>query len=419
MPGGRVTGWKWAFGDGTTAAGAVVKHAFASAGRKTVTLTLATDSASPTCREVMASHVIEVNSPPIAAISGPENAAPEEEALFDAAASSDPDGAIAEYDWDFGDGKKGTGVSVRHRFERAGRYRVRLTVLDGAGVENSSASLEKLVKVAGPAPSAVELPVAACTGEDVHLLVPASGIRSAKPADAQWTPIAGHGGTFAFSRRFDRPGRYDVTVVTDDGLGLETSKAPHTRVLLINRPPISLPGPQRMVCPGESVAFDGSRSYDPDGKITRFAWDFGDGRTAEGPKPSHLFEKPGTYDVRLTATDDTGSSCASTTAISRIVVNAPPTANAGRLREAFTGGANDAAVLDGSGSTDPDGQALTYAWQVADGTTESGERVRHLFRKAGDVEVKLTVTDSSGLSCGSSSDSIVVKVRPRTAAANN
>ena len=185
------------------------------------------------------------------------------------------------------------------------------------------------------------------------------------------------------------------------------------------RPPVSLAGPQQMVCPGDTVSFDGSRSYDSDSKITRYRWDFGDGASSEGAKSTHLFDKPGTYSVELTVTDDTASSCAATTSTTRIIVNAPPVADAGALREAFAGGAADAALLDGSGSRDPDGQALTHVWQIGDGTVESGERVRHLFRKTGDIPVKLTVTDTSGLSCGSASESIVVKVRSRWPPVNN
>lgn len=53
---------------------------------------------------------------------------------FDASASSDPDSSIAAYYWDFGDGEKGTGKSVSHRFEEGGNYTVRLAVQDNQGI---------------------------------------------------------------------------------------------------------------------------------------------------------------------------------------------------------------------------------------------------------------------------------------------
>jgi|GEM_PF-1748805 len=63
---------------------------------------------------------------------------------FNAASSSDPDGTIASYEWEFGDGATDTGVSVDHEYARAGRYPVRLTVTDNDG-ETASFSLIVLV----------------------------------------------------------------------------------------------------------------------------------------------------------------------------------------------------------------------------------------------------------------------------------
>ncbi|TSD87204.1 PKD domain-containing protein [Mycobacterium sp. KBS0706] len=410
MQGGKITGWHWDFGDGGTAEGATVRHVFTEPGRKTVTLTLASDSASPTCRRVSGTHVLDINAPPIAVMTAPESLSEGEELLLDAGRSHDPDGAIAAYSWDFGDGGTATGVQVNHRFTAAGTYKVRLTVTDDAGVENSSATVEQILIVRPPPTPDIDLPVAACTGEDVHLVVDAA----AKPADGGWRDAGETDGGHTFVRRFEQPGRYDVTVITDDGRDLAGSRRPKTRILHVNRPPVAMPGPQRTVCPMTEVAFDGTSSYDADGRIVRYQWDFGDGNAAQGPKVTHVFETPGTYDIALTVTDDTESSCAATRRSARIVVNAPPVADAGPPFEAFVGGAADAVLLDGTRSRDPDGGALTHVWRVGDGTIESGERVRHLFRQTGDVPVELTVTDSSGLSCGQATDRTVVTVRRRS-----
>ena len=56
-----------------------------------------------------------------------------------------------------------------------------------------------------------------------------------------------------------------------------------------------------------SVAFNGSTSFDPDGAISSYAWDFHDGTTATGATPSHVFGAPGTYVVTLTVTDNSGA----------------------------------------------------------------------------------------------------------------
>lgn len=64
------------------------------------------------------------------------------------------------------------------------------------------------------------------------------------------------------------------------------------------------------------VSFNGSGSYDPDGTIVSYAWNFGDGATAPGIAPSHTYTTPGTYSARLTVTDNQGASASATVAIS-------------------------------------------------------------------------------------------------------
>jgi PKD repeat protein len=46
--------------------------------------------------------------------------------------------------------------------------------------------------------------------------------------------------------------------------------------------------------------------YLPDGTIVKYDWDFGDGHTGTGVKPTHTYTAPGKYNVTLTVTDDMG-----------------------------------------------------------------------------------------------------------------
>jgi PKD repeat protein len=69
---------------------------------------------------------------------------------FDASASTDPDGALASYRWDFGDGSTGDGAKVDHVFAESGTYRVTLTVTDDAASTCSSTSDQLEVFVNAP-----------------------------------------------------------------------------------------------------------------------------------------------------------------------------------------------------------------------------------------------------------------------------
>jgi len=75
----------------------------------------------------------------------------------------------------------------------------------------------------------------------------------------------------------------------------------------VNRPPIANPdGPYKGYV-GEPIKFDGSGSYDPDGRIAEYRWDFGDGYTAEGVSVTHTYKREGEYEVCLTVRDDDGA----------------------------------------------------------------------------------------------------------------
>ena len=95
-----------------------------------------------------------------------------------------------------------------------------------------------------------------------------------------------------------------VTVIDADG---RTSSA-EAGVRLLNRLPHAAFTYQPYQPPThQPVRFDASASYDPDGEIFGYAWDFGDGTSAEGAVVTHAFETPGaSYQVVLTVTDDSG-----------------------------------------------------------------------------------------------------------------
>src|SRR2546425_798413 len=74
----------------------------------------------------------------------------------------------------------------------------------------------------------------------------------------------------------------------------------------VNRPPTAAPGGPYGAPEGTVISFDGSGSTDLDGDALTYAWDFGDGTTATGVKPSHTYADNGSYTVTLTVTDARG-----------------------------------------------------------------------------------------------------------------
>jgi PKD repeat protein len=74
------------------------------------------------------------NKPPVAGlVISPSSGAAPLDVTASGSTSTDPDGTIASYAWDFGDGGSGSGVQVQHSFTNPGEYTVTLTVTDDGG----------------------------------------------------------------------------------------------------------------------------------------------------------------------------------------------------------------------------------------------------------------------------------------------
>ncbi len=151
-----------------------------------------------------------------------------------------------------------------------------------------------------------------------------------------------------------------------------------------------------------AIGFDGSASTDPDGWIVAYQWAFGDGQGASGMTTTHSYARPGSYTATLTVTDNKGLTNSDTANIS--VANRPPIANAGPDR---TGAPAVSITFDGSGSSDPDGTIVSYAWTFGDGATGTGASPSHAYAAAGTYTATLTVTDDKGATASDTAQAVI------------
>jgi PKD repeat protein len=144
------------------------------------------------------------------------------------------------------------------------------------------------------------------------------------------------------------------------------------------------------------VTFDASASYDPDGNIVSYTWDFGDGTppvTENDPITYHAYASYGDYTVKLTATDNDGLTGQTEATIH---VSQHPVAS-------FTFTPPDPLVhelvtFDASASTPDGGEIVSYTWNFGDGniTTTNNAIITHAYETYGTFTVTLNVTDSEG-----------------------
>lgn len=125
---------------------------------------------------------------------------------------------------------------------------------------------------------------------------------------------------------YDTAGQFTVTLqVTDNDGATDSDTLTVTVESMQNEPPVAEAGPDQMVIAGTQVAFDGGGSQDPDGTITEYRWDFGDGMIAFGANVTHTYNQTGQFIVTLQVTDDAGATDTDTLTVT--VESAPVSEN--------------------------------------------------------------------------------------------
>ena len=390
-PDGVIRKYVWDMGDGAFEEGAQIQHAYAAPGVYTVKLTV-TDNTDTANNTTAATFPIRVNQPSVPA-AGADQVVNASLVNFDASDSTDADDPISDYLWDFGDGIQQHGKTASHVYALPGTYTATLTVTDASGTRTASQSATAQITVNHP-------PIADAGGAQVvtpGANVALDGSFSADP-DGQivaYTWEVAQGSVFDGARvehQYQQPGKYQARLTVTDNIGAESTDY---AAITVNAPPVADFYPIPRVAPGQTVKFDGVWAHDPDGKISRAVWDFGDQTpAAEGLTTQHSFSTPGRYSVTLTVQDDSNAAN-NTAARTRIVaVNYGPQAEAGA--DIHTCSQNVA--FDASKSTDPDGDALNYFWDFGDGARGEGRKLAHTYVKPGIYPVQLTVNDGQNVS---------------------
>jgi len=191
-------------------------------------------------------------------------------------------------------------------------------------------------------------------------------------------------------------GAYTVTLTVTAVDGGLTNTAT-TTATIANVAPTVNPFAGAALHEGETYTADGSFT-DPGADTWTATVDYGDG---SGPQPlaltgmrfslSHVFPagRPGPFTVTVTVRDDDGG-VGTAVATVTVEVNRAPVANAG---PAATGAEGSTVAFDGSHSSDPDGDPLTYTWDFGDGSSGTGPTPTHRYADNGSYTVKLTVSD--------------------------
>jgi len=319
-PDGFITAWAWNFGDGNTSTQQNPTHKYSARGSYTVSL-MVTDNNGAT--NTTTRTITMANAPPNADFTY----TPVQPTVLDTIQftdqSTDPDGSITAWAWNFGDGTTSTQQNPTHKYSARGTYTVSLTVTDNNGATNTVTHTITLAN-AQPVANFTYTPAQPTILDTIQFTdqsTDADGFITA------WAWNFGDGNTSTQqnpTHKYSAKGTYTVSLMVTDNNGATNTTV--RTITVVNAPPVA----NFTYTPAQPTILDtiqfNDASTDPDGSITSWLWDFGDNYTSTEKNPSHKYNTPGTYTVKLTVTDNDGGS-----ATKSIQINVREATNVGSI----------------------------------------------------------------------------------------
>ena len=260
------------------------------------------------------------NELPNADANGPYSGQTNIEIEFDGSGSSDPDGSIVGYRWDWtNDGTYDTGwitkSKTKHSYSSAGSYTVKLQVKDNNGALDTDISPVTIIFVNQKPNAYIIKPTIPEADYGESVAFEALGHDSdGTIVEYLWWSIPEEVSSVdkSFTRNDIPAGQYTIFLKVKDDNGEWSSEVYTTLTIISDEPdnnsPIADAGGPYSGYVNNSVIFDASGSYDTDsGDTLSYRWDFGDGSTGEGIIPSHKYSSIGEYTVQLTVIDNHGA----------------------------------------------------------------------------------------------------------------
>ena len=395
-PDGSIAEYSWFVNGKEIATGANPSITFAEAGDYAVALKVKDNSGFDDA-VAMKTIPIHINYPPIVRWKMiPDVAEPGVAVTFDASGSTDKETKkLTTARWSFSDGTTAEGMKITKTFLRSGTITVNTVVNDESGFANSAQSLQKNILV-NASPLIVTKTLIKTNSSRILLDASQSYDIDKHAVNFEWLlPDRTRVNKAAFTWDAPSGGVHFITLTANDGQGRKNSITRETIKILVNRPPVAVVDSLVYSCTGQTILFNGSLSYDPDGDAVSTKWDFGDGAASTETNPAHTYKTPGYYTVKLLLDD--GFADQPTTATIPIIVEGSPVAYQTFIDTTIC--VNVPLEFDGTRSIDPNGPIGSYTWDFGDGINSLGSKVSHAYTKAGTYFVTLTVVGSGSGRC--------------------
>lgn len=280
---GSITNWNWTLGDGGVSYTQNAQHLYATEGQFNVGLHLKSDKG---CAD-STTKVLTVHAPVYPSFTANSHCL--KQSLV-ATAMIRGNGVLASYAWDLGDGSNAGAASLSHQYATTGNYLIKLSVLTDKGCKRDT----QATIAVWPLPITTSLSAANPCSDDSLVFSHKVGISNGAIMNNAWK--FSDGSTFTgynLSRIFNPSGNYDLKVISTSDRGCVDSASVNFDVYLKAVVDFSL----NEVCLDEETQYlNKSISFAP---VSRWAWNFGDGKNSASMSPVHTYKIPGTHPVDL------------------------------------------------------------------------------------------------------------------------
>ena len=371
--------WNWDFGDGGTSNIPSPAHVYSSPGVYIVSLTVRNFTTGCTYTRTSTQTIVHE----VANFTATDTVICRRNTVtFTAIGTNQAN--IALYQWTFGDGGTGTGLTASHSYTTSGFYDVSLIVVCYNGCRDTL-TRQHYIRVNGPTAGFTVSASATCLLSSIAFTD--TSLTDGIHPITQWVWNYGDGITEVltagpFQHTYAAAGIYTVTLTVTDNNNC-TDSIVSASVVTISRPVANFIA-DTASCPGKNIQFTNSST----GPGLIYNWDFGDGATSISANPTHAYAADGIYSVKLLIFDQYGCSD-SITRINYITITTP-VAN-------FT-------VSDSAGTCPPlivtftnHSQSYTsLSWDFGDGTTTTNPNPSHFYNIPGTYFAILTITGPGG-----------------------
>jgi uncharacterized repeat protein (TIGR01451 family) len=184
-------------------------------------------------------------------------------------------------------------------------------------------------------------------------------------------------------------------------------------IVMINKNPTADAGTNIVVETLEEIIFDGSGSFDPDGMIINYTWDFGDGGSGYGKETTYSYPDDGDYKVELTVTDNWGGMDSHEINV-KVLNRAPKAILEVAPAEFYT---NELISFNAKSSFDLDGIVKEYYFDFGDNTNSGWTHIPFISHRYSDgtrvYNVELSVKDDDGAIGKDSMNITINNVKPK------